>query len=394
MKSVNLYPGDLLTVIPEVLTPNTIDCVITDPPYGLGFMGREWDHAVPGELYWRTILSVCKPGAMMLAFGGTRTFHRLTCAIEDAGWEIRDCLMWLYGSGFPKSMDVGKAIDKAAGVKREVIGTKLGQPGYSLADNGRTNEVYGNYHNPQAECTVTAPATDAAKQWDGWGTSLKPAWEPIILARKPLEGTVANCVQTYGTGALNVDACRVGDNPGYKYNANRNGTTFHGQQGERIKQTAAKKGQDTIESTKGRWPANLLLDEDAAKQLDAQTGNLVSGKNNKRTKVGSFCEHGGLGKPGDVQVAYGDAGGASRFFYCAKASKKEKGEGNNHPTVKPLALMEYLVKLVSAPGAVILDPFAGSGSTLIAALNLGRSAIGIELDTHNYETAAKRLAAL
>ena len=163
-------------------------------------MGHEWDHGVPGVPYWEAIQRVCKPGALMLAFGGTRTYHRLTCAIEDAGWEIRDCLMWLYGQGFPKAPDIGVLIDKAKGAKREVVGTKLGQPGYSLADNGRTNEVYGDLHNPAAECAITAPATELAKQWTGWANALKPAWEPIILAMKPLDGTLAHNAETVGRG--------------------------------------------------------------------------------------------------------------------------------------------------------------------------------------------------
>ena len=186
---------------------------------------------------------------------------------------------------------------------------------------------------------------------------------------------------------------RIGENPGYKYNADRNGTTFHGKQGERIQQSAAKKGSQFIESTKGRWPANLLLDEDAAAQLDEQTGTLTSGNNNVRTKPGDGY-HGGMGRAGDAQVSYGDSGGASRFFYCGKATKRERGPGNDHPTVKPLDLMKYLLTLLSTPdGGVILDPFAGSGTTLLAAQQLGRRSIGVELIEHNCEIAKSRLQA-
>jgi len=389
---LSLYCGDLRQVLPT-LPENSVDFVVTDPPYGLGFMEKDWDHEVPGPEYWRAIARVCKPGALLLAFGGTRTYHRLTCAIEDAGWEIRDCLTWLYGQGFPKAADVGKMIDKAKGAVREVVGTKLGQRGYSLADNGRTNEIYGDLHNPEAECAITAPATAEAAKWTGWAAALKPAWEPIVLAMKPMDGTQAHNALTWGVSGMNIDAARIGENPGYKYNADRNGTTFHGNQGERIKRSAAKKGSQFIESTKGRWPANLLLDEDAAAQLDEQTGTLTSGNNNVRTKPGDGY-HGGMGRAGDAQVSYGDSGGASRFFYCGKATKRERGPGNDHPTVKPLDLMKYLLTLLSTPdGGVILDPFAGSGTTLLAAQQLGRRSIGVELIEHNCEIAKSRLQA-
>ena len=339
----------------------------------------------------KACLRVVKPGGLLLAFGGTRTYHRLICAVEDAGWEIRDCLMWLHGQGFPKAADIGKMIDKAKGAVREVVGTKLGQRGYSLADNGRTNDIYGDLHNPEAECAITAPATAEAAKWTGWAAALKPAWEPIVLAMKPMDGTQAHNALTWGVAGMNIDAARIGENPGYKYNADRNGTTFHGNQGERIKQSAAKKGSQFIESTKGRWPANLLLDEDAAAQLDKQTGALTSGSNNVRTKPGDGY-HGGMGKAGDVQVSYGDSGGASRFFYCGKATKKERGPGNDHPTVKPLDLMKYLLTLLSTPdGGMILDPFAGSGTTLLAAQQLGRRCIGVELTEHNCEIVRGRL---
>jgi len=387
---ITIYHGDLLDVLPA-LPEASIDFAVTDPPYGLSFMGKGWDHGVPGSIYWQAVARVCKPGALMLAFGGTRTYHHLCCAIEEAGWEIRDCLMWLYGQGFPKAADVGKMIDKAKGAVREVVGTKLGQPGYSLADNGRTNEVYGDLHSPEAECAITAPATPEAAKWTGWANALKPAWEPIILAMKPLDGTLAHNAEKWGVAGLHIDAGRIGDNPGYRYNADRNGTTFHGKQGERIKQSAAKKGSQFIESTKGRWPANLLLDKDAAAQLDEQTGTLTSGSNNVRTKPGDGY-HGGIGKAGEAQVAYGDSGGASRFFYCGKATKKERGPGNDHPTVKPLALMEYLLTLLSTPdGGLILDPFLGSGTTALAAKQLCRRCICVELDEHYCEIAASRL---
>jgi len=422
---LTLYCGDLRQVLPT-LPESSVDFVVTDPPYGLNFMEKDWDYEVPGPEFWRAIYRVAKPGALLLAFGGTRTFHRLTCAIEDAGWEIRDSLLrlfsrdarlydlwesltdeqrklfadlvapgqvlaWLQGQGFPKAADIGKMIDKAKGAKREVVGTKVGLPGYSLADNGRTNDIYGDLHNPEAECAITAPATPEAARWTGFANALKPAFEPVTLAMKPMDGTLAHNALVHGVAGMNIDACRIGDNPGYKYNADRNGTTFHGKQGERIKQTAAKKGSAVIESTKGRWPANLLLDGETADLLDAQTGTLTSGTGTVRTKAGEGY-HGGMGKAGDVQVVYGDSGGASRFFYTGKATTKERGEGNDHPTVKPVKLMEYLLTLLSTPdGGVILDPFAGSGSTLLAAQRLGRRCIGVELTEHNCNIIRERL---
>jgi site-specific DNA-methyltransferase (adenine-specific) len=217
------------------------------------------------------------------------------------------------------------------------------------------NAVSGREIKNSVQLDITAPATDLAKQWNGWGTALKPAWEPIILAMKPLVGTFAKNAETHGVAGLNVDGCRIGDNPGYKYNADSNGTTFHGQQGERQRRSAAKKGSDTIESTKGRWPANVILDEDAGALLDEQSG-------------------------------------ASRFFYCAKAAKSEKGADNTHPTVKPLKLMEYLCRLTATPtGGIVLDPFCGSGSTLLAARNTGRDYVGIELNEEYAAIARQRL---
>ena len=395
--NMSLYCGDCRDVL-AALPENSVDCVATDPPYGISFMEKDWDQAVPGPEYWRAVARVCKPGAMLLAFGGTRTYHRLTGAIEDAGWEIRDCLMWLYGQGFPKAADVGKMIDKSKGATREVVGDKLDRPGYHLCE-GKGNGCYGGgngLHAPGTDARlraaqITAPATAEAAKWTGFASALKPAWEPIVLAMKPLDGTQAHNALTWGVAGMNIDAARIGENPGYKYNADRNGTTFHGQQGERIKQSAAKKGSQFIESTKGRWPANLLLDEEAAAQLDEQTGTLTSGSNNVRTKPGEGY-HGGMGNAGDIQVSYGDSGGASRFFYVGKATRKERGPGNDHATVKPLDLMKYLLTLLSTPdGGVILDPFAGSGTTLLAAQQLCRPCIGVELSQHNCEIAKSRL---
>jgi site-specific DNA-methyltransferase (adenine-specific) len=391
--NITLYGGDLRDVLPT-LPEASVDFVVTDPPYSLSFMGKEWDKAIPGPEYWRAIARVCKPGALMLAFGGTRTYHRLTCAIEDAGWEIRDCLMWLYGQGFPKAPDIGLLIDKAKGAKREVVGTKLGQPGYSLADHGRTNEVYGDLHNPAAECAITAPATELAKQWTGWANSLKPAWEPIILAMKPLDGTLAHNAERWGVAGFNIGASRIGTDA-----TNRVRNPESHADGGWVSVARSPVGS----AASGRWPANLLLDEEAAVRLDEQTGTLTSGlmkagqKRNRSKGDGGY--HGDFPDTASERGTYGDSGGASRFFYVAKATKRERnpawGPKNDHPTVKPLKLMQYLLTLLSTPtGGLVLDPFAGSGTTLLAAKTLGRPSIGVELDEHNCQIAAARLESL
>ncbi len=355
----------------------SVDAIVTDPPYGLtqnkkggsgeaslnlespagrsrvttggGFMGQKWDALVPGVEFWLEALRVLKPGGHLLAFGGTRTFHRLTCAIEDAGFEIRDCMMWLYGSGFPKSLDVSKAIDKAAGAEREVTGVELRSATRPLVPDQSGGKAYRlNGDTPQ-----TVPATDAAKQWQGWGTALKPAWEPIIVARKPIIGTVAENVQRYGTGALNIDGCRIATDgrPLREVHPLRDDVTYTGNSLAGRKDQTLQSSKAVGETNLGRWPANLILDEEAAALLDGQSGESVSKVND-----------------------------ASRFFYTAKADKTDRGEGNTHPTVKPQDLIEYLIKLVSKPGAIILDPFSGSGTVALVADKMNRRGIGMDLD--------------
>ncbi len=302
--NITLYCGDNLQVLPT-LPEKSVDFVCTDPPYGIAFMGKDWDHGVPGVPYWQAIMRVCKPGALLLAFGGTRTYHRLTCAIEDAGWEIRDCLMWLYGQGFPKAPDIGLLIDKAKGANRKVVGTKLGQPGYSLADNGRTNEVYGDLHNPAAECAITAPATELAKLWTGWANSLKPAWEPIILAMKPLDGTLAHNAQRWGVAGVNIDGSRIGTDSTVRTRSPESHSD-----GGWVSVNRSPVGG----SERGRWPANLLLDEEAAALLDEQTGTLKSGvmkagQQRNRSKGGGGY-HGDFPDRATDHNTYGDSGGA------------------------------------------------------------------------------------
>ena len=366
--------GDCLEVMAS-MPESSVDSIVTDPPYGLSFMGKDWDHGVPGEAFWREALRVAKPGAHLLAFGGTRTHHRLMCAIEDAGWEIRDCLGWLYGSGFPKSLDVSKAIDKQAGAEREVVGEY------------ETHDIRcGGLMDKKAGLTVaiTAPATPEAVRWQGWGTALKPAWEPIVMARKPLIGTVAKNVLEHGTGALNIDGCRVGTED-TRGKASR--TALGGMNDDGWKARPVIAG-----SASGRFPANLI--HDGSEEVEAVFP--VTGKSNVRPPTGADDR----GKPGFVmrrmdtkERGVSDNGGsASRFFYCAKASSSERGEGNNHPTVKPQALMQYLCRLVTPPGGVVLDPFTGSGSTLLAALKEGFCFIGIEKEEKYCEIARRRIA--
>ena len=357
----------------------SVDAVVCDPPYGLSFMGKDWDHGVPGVAFWSAALRVAKPGSHLLAFGGTRTFHRLAVAIEDAGWEIRDTVMWVYGSGFPKSHNVGKGIDKAAGAEREVVGghKKLGYSKMKVDQGARPNlDCAGNDGQP-----ITAPATEAARQWDGWGTALKPAWEPIIVARKPLEGTVAANVLAHGTGALNIDGCRVGSGVRpliIKTGAKSPGSSFD----------TAHSRQDTAGTTTGRWPANLIHDG-SDEVLAGFPQRDVGGERTEYSTAG----HAGLyAQGGRSLVGYGDTGSAARFFYCAKASKADRDEGNMHPTVKPTALMRYLCKLVTPPAGTVLDPFMGSGSTGKAARMDGFGFIGIEQDAEYIAIARARIA--
>jgi DNA modification methylase len=425
---------ELLRAMPEA----SVDAIVTDPPYGLEFMGKEWDapwrrgdnitadagfhsiemadgaarlprpsyggssnpfckncggsqrgrdrkgfkrcacdapdfpniRAIEGRAFqdwcdgWASeALRVLKPGSHLVAFGGTRMFHRLTCALEDASFEIRDCLSWLYGSGFPKSLDVSKAINKA-----------------EVGHSGRA-----------ASLAVTAPATDAARAWAGWGTALKPAWEPIVLARKPLSGTVAANVQEHGTGALNVDGCRIGTSKDVPASPPKRGGAFPS--GGWDGSTAGASGLDPAV---GRWPANLVLDEEAAAQLDAQAGERVSGANPARRSSdklrGTYQPFAGqrecTPKRGE------DRGGASRFFYTAKASSSERHYAgkNSHPTVKPVDLMRWLCRLVTPPGGLVLDPFTGSGSTGVAALAEGFRFLGFEREAEYVEMARRRIA--
>lgn len=318
---------------------NSVDSIVTDPPYELGFMGKSWDNS--GIAYnvelWSQAFRVLKPGGHLLAFGGSRTYHRLASAVEDAGFEIRDQIMWIYGTGFPKSMDVAKAMDKSAGVQ----GEKVGERTFGKTSTGQGSGWNENAVAATGKQDVFAPASEESKKWKGWGTALKPAHEPIVLARKPVIGTVANNVLTYGTGALNIDGSRV-----------EIGTGETKTYADRTKLTVTTVDQ-------GRWPANVIHD-------------------------GSE----------EVLEYFGEP---QRFFYCAKASKSERNAGleglpNFHPTVKPIALMRYLIKLVTPPNGTVLDPFLGSGTTAMAATLEGFKWIGCEITKDYWPIIEARVA--
>ena len=395
--NATIYAGNNLHILSE-FQDNSVDSIVCDPPYELGFMGKTWDSsgiAYSVEL-WQECLRVLKPGGHLLAFGGTRTWHRLAVAIEDAGFEIRDSIAWLYGSGFPKSHNISKAIDKAAGAERKVIGQTIA----GIAP-GQNHIVGGD--KPLVDVTGDA-VTDDAKAWDGWGTALKPAHEPIVVARKPVEGTVAENVLKHGVGGLNIDATRIGTEIISVHNAPKG--SFAGGEQDRGSDT------DSYREHVGRWPANIILDEYTAELLDEQSGitKSVGGNQNNRKTAQSFIS-GTKTTQSSIPNGFGDVGGASRFFYVAKASKRDRNEGldqlpevrhadrnvtdgvggdnprnrtnqpkqNFHPTVKPTALMQYLIRLITPENGVVLDPFAGSGSTGKAAILEGKHFIGIEI---------------
>jgi len=372
--------GDCLEEMKE-LGKNSVDSVVTDPPYALAFMGKDWDSLKPEEYqefsreWGERALRVLKPGAYLLAFSGTRTYHRMVIGLEDAGFEIKDQIDWLYGSGFPKSHDISKAIDKEKGKYEE---------GDELPSSRKTK---GDLGFQTQKKTASNPQTQEAKKWDGWGTALKPAHEPIVLAQKPREGTYAANVLEYGVGGLNIDGCRIktkGEKPRGSGNE-AEGTNAYGDFG-------GLEGE-SITPDEGRWPANVILNPKSAEMLDGQSG--VSKSTGGITREGHFKRtHGEFeGSSTAHEGGLGDEGGASRFFYCAKAHKLERNAGledleektvqeyrsirsergkgydeaskakNDIATLKPINLMRYLVRLVTPPDGTVLDPFAGSGTT-------------------------------
>lgn len=394
-KPYTLHLGDCRDVL-KTLPENSIDAVVTDPPYGLSFMGKGWDHGVPGVDFWREVYRVMKPGAHLIAYGGTRTVHRLTVGIEDAGFEIRDSIYWLYGSGFPKSHNVSKAIDSHLGLEREMIHTPMGKTGNKhakgLGDDRpwMQNAAVNGYH----EHPGNTPASPEAAQWDGWGTALKPAVEPAVLARKPLIGTVAQNVLQYGTGGINIDGCRIPTEDDY--------VTGGGVQNMNNQVYGKGLGVGLPQNPAGRWPSNILLDEETAELLDLQSGESVSSQQMMQpdpdTDDRGTWQMRPLKNPGIR--GHQDSGGASRFFYIAKASSSEREIGlqggdsraNHHPTVKPLQLMQYMIRLITPPGGTVLDPFMGLGSTGADAMLERMQFIGIDITPEYIEIAERRIS--
>ena len=454
---MKLLLGDCLDKLKE-LEDNSVDSIVTDPPYGLsaapnsgktskgGFMGKQWDYDVPSQEIWEECLRVLKPGGHLLAFAGSRTYHRMAVRIEDAGFEIRDQIMWVYGSGFPKSMDISKQFDKRAGVEREVVGIKQNTYDGSVRNTDKhksptENASYDGWglNNSPHNTPQTAPATDEAKQWNGWGTALKPAHEPIVMARKPLsEKTVVDNVLKWGTGGINIDDSRIETDSLLLKKIEKYGDGYGGD-GSSIFGTNKK--TKIYGSELGRFPANLILDEEAGKMLDKQTGVLTSGFMKagtiRKMSESNVNTYGHYDSDTSYRDTYGDSGGASRFFYCPKVSKSERNEGcdelekkltghksnhrckncgkqkssgspcickepdyeevpqnpqsNSHPTVKPTDLMLYLIRLVTPKGGTTLDPFMGSGSTGKAAVRGGFDFIGIEREDEYFQIAEARI---
>lgn len=458
-----LVEGDCLETL-KTIPDNSIDSIVSDPPYGLsdhkpqdvvdcltawlsgkeykpnkkGFMGRTWDSWVPGPEVWKEVYRVLKPGGHIAAFAGSRTHDLMSMALRLAGFENRDTIMWVYGSGFPKSMDVSKAIDKSAGAEREVVGVVDprgsfdGIPRKSNAINTKWRESEGRIDiKDLSRKEITAPSTDDAKKFEGWGTALKPAFEPIILFRKPLEGTVAQNVIEWGTGGINIDACRVETAPDddiFAKNPHTKGGFGHA--GARI--YGDGKGSE-YKPQDGRFPANFVHDGSDEVEENFPDSNgagkslpqvKVTGYGNKNTGTGKADYLGGERIPFE-----GGSGSASRFFYCAKASRADRDSGlddapdkilamsnqakaelargnmnkdssgvntakvvkNNHPTVKPIALMDWLVKLITPHNGIILDPFNGSGSTGKAAMINDFKYIGLDLSKEYIEISRGRI---
>ena len=398
---------------------NSVDSIVTDPPYGLSFMGKKWDYDVPSVEVWGECLRVLKPGGHLLAFAGTRTQHRMAVRIEDAGFEIRDMIAWVYGSGFPKSHDASKAIDKQAGAEREVLSERVNRSSFDPDSEGGGGFQRGTIQQ-------TNPATEAAQKWQGWGTALKPALEPITVARKPLIGTVADNVLAHGTGGLNIDGCRVAGE--MRPVMVRTQTLVSASSTESPTSGATSNGDVT---TLGRWPANLI--HDGSDEVVGLFPVTTSGGGEKHPKSKSTFMASTEREAYKGTSSGGDTGSAARFFYCAKASKRDRDEGlarfqakavafgnqaqaelkrgnldhddgksgmnkvkmrqNSHPTVKPIDLMRYLCRLVTQPGGVVLDPFMGSGSTGKAAKLEGFEFVGCEMSAEYFEISRARIEA-
>lgn len=430
----NLLLGDCLERLKE-LPDNSIDSIVTDPPYGLskqpdmvevlthwlsgeeykhnskGFMGKEWDSFVPSPAIWKECYRVLKPGGHMVAFFGTRTYDIGVLAIRLAGFEIRNQLAWVFSQGFPKSLDVSKAIDKAAGAQ--------GKRGHVVGKSGsKRNSMAGDFAG--GEYHEYLPSTDEAKQWEGWGTDLKPAMEPIVLARKPLEGTVAQNVLKHGVGGINIDGCRVESDESKERTHEKSQSNDYSKDGTTT--FTSKAGKFIGGDPKGRFPANFIHDgsDEVVSLFPDSKGQIAPVKGNEPSHTGESGIYGTYGRTSFEKREETELS-AARFFYCAKTSKKDRNEGldhlpdkewrqegaavperanrpflpskNNHPTVKPTALMEYLCRLITPPNGTILDPFMGSGSTGKAAMYEGFNFVGIELLEEHMTIAEARIEA-
>ena len=407
--------GNCIDLMSE-MADNSIDAVVTDPPYELGFMGKSWDAS--GIAYntevWRQCLRILKPGGHLLAFGGSRTYHRLACAIEDAGFDIRDQIMWVYGSGFPKSMNIGKAIDKAAGASREVVGVGKSGKNRNILNAANYPDTFGGDYE------ITEAATQEAKQWEGWGTALKPAHEPIVVARKPVNGTIAQNVMTWGTGGINIDDCRVAfvsENDKIESTTKNQHEDFGT---EPMTNNTTYGDYSMVKPTNynppGRWPANFIHDgsDEVLNLFPNSKGGAYPSKRGQAVAT-SFAS--GQETEGGFR-AMGDDGSAARFFYCAKPSTAERNAGldglqkkkadtrsdvaagmwkdknaahqNHHPTVKPITLMRYLIRMVVPPNGIVLDPFLGSGTTGVAAIQENINWLGFEMNPEYADIAHRR----
>lgn len=413
---VTLMSGDSRDVL-KTLADNSIDSIVCDPPYALvsivkrfgaggapvkvpeggsgayarassGFMGKTWD---TGETafavdFWAECLRVLKPGGHVVAFSGTRTYHRMACAIEDAGFEVRDMLSWLYGSGFPKSHDVSKGIDASLGAVRQITREA------KVLDEQRPDHIDMDPRSSTDRERRDIPATDAARQWEGWGTAVKPACEPICFGRKPLIGTVAANVLQHGTGAINIDGCRVGTTE------NLNGGAYSGGSKNLADATSYATGVNAGEYVQptGRWPANII--HDGSEEVTSRFPFSASGTGAVKRATGSdtggnsSSAYGKESRPaGTPMICHGDDGSASRFFYTAKADADDR-LGSKHPTVKPVDLMQWLCRLVTPKGGTVLDPFAGTGTTGEAAFREGFNAVLIEREPEYQADIRRRMA--
>ncbi|HIF9321682.1 TPA: DNA-methyltransferase [Photobacterium damselae] len=397
---IKLEHGDCLELL-KLLPDNFVDSIVTDPPYGLEFMNKKWDKGIPSVDVWAECLRVLKPGGYLLAFAGTRTQHRMACNIEDAGFDIKDMIAWLYGSGFPKSMNISKQIDKTLGCTPIDTGKSKRTNSRKARQNG---ELVGSVSVEELKYVpITAPSSDKAKEWDGWGTALKPAIEPITVARKPHKGTIANNVLKHGVGGLNIDACRVGyendaqnpaTNPLYRQKAGYkcDSSPDKGSNSFSIKSNGGTKNAHQ----EGRFPANLVHDgsDEVLELFPKNAGARAKVKGSEPSNLTNNCYNQMNRGEG---VFYGDKGSAARFFYCAKASPSERnlgmpdGQKNVHVTVKPISLARWLIKLVTPVGGTTIDPFMGSGSMGVAAIHENMNFIGFEIEKESFDTARYRI---